>query len=101
MARVFSLEPCKFNISDATRFGEVTYLFLHNESRPSIWSEDFEKLLGDRFNNLGFDAENDFFVVAGSIVAIVQAVAVLIKRHGPIKTLMFSATERCYVEREL
>lgn len=100
-SRAFVLEPCNLDVSGAEVFGDVTYVFDVGSKRHSIWSEEYAVDVVSAMRRHEFDADEDYFVVAGHMVSVVRAIDALVREYGFIQSLMFSATDRHYIARRL
>jgi hypothetical protein len=101
MPRVFVLEPCRQNLEDAKRFGNVTYLFAEEGSRSSIWAEGFLVEIVKALTEQGYNPAEDYFLIAGGMAPNVTAVATIASAFGRFKTLLFDAKANSYLERKL
>jgi hypothetical protein len=101
MPRSFVLEPCKPDVSAAEKYGKVTYVFGPEYRRCSIWDDAFPATVMLRLRELGYNPEEDYLVIAGHVVPLVQAVVTCIVEWGHINVLFFSATDRDYIARRL
>jgi hypothetical protein len=98
---VFVLEPCNIDVSDASRFGAVKYVFNQGDRRSSIWDDKFLSEIVESLTAQHFNPRRDFFVVAGHMVPIALAVAALAKSFDSIKLLLYASTTRNYVEKAI
>jgi hypothetical protein len=97
--RCFMLEPyAKKDVSDASMFGDLIYLFKTSEPRPSIYTVQYQDELARRFRELNFDPENDTFVLTGYTSAVCIAVAVLSKMYDEFDVLMYHSPSHAYTE---
>lgn len=100
--RAFVLEPCRrIDVSRASKYGEILYIFERNDGRPSIWTDEFVIEAIERLKNTRYDPARDYFILAGSIVPLAKVVAALAAEYGHVRALAFSATDRDYIQQEL
>lgn len=104
-ARCFLIEPLRQHsesTSDLLRFGQIVYLFANNEDRPSIFDgERFAEEVCNRLDAQMFNIADDYIVIAGSINASAQLLALAgmeftTKDYQTVKTLMFVKAENAY-----
>jgi len=96
MSKCYLLEPVKQDVQDAQEFGELVYLFEYGETRPSIFSVEYQEELEKRFIKAEFDPENDMFVLTGFQIAISIAVSVLTKMFKNFEILCFYVPTHSY-----
>ncbi len=101
MARVILLEPCKLNVTQASKWGVLEHIFKQGERRSSIWSESFKNEVIERLQCINFDPEEDSLIIAGHMVPLIIAVALLVTTYGGVRVLFYSAVDRDYVPRTL
>jgi len=97
--RVFILEPTRVDVSAAEEFGDITYVFGQGERRVSIWNTLFAEHTVASMENVGFDPTTDCFAVVGHLVPLTLALIALLKKHQAVNILLYSAIDRCYLER--
>ena len=100
-ARAFAVEQGKQDLSKAKEYGRIVYLFKADGERSSIWSNDFPQEVLTALEEYNYDPENDYLIVAGSMVPIALAVGRLVSQFGSIKALLYNSSEGCYISRIL
>lgn len=99
-ARSFVIEKTTYDVTQASKFGEIVYVYSERERRSSIWSDDFVRDVLNRLSEADFDPSADYFVIAGSTVPVTKIVAALAATYGRFRALCFSATDHDYVFQE-
>lgn len=101
-ARAIVIEQhSKYELSDAKRFGRITYLFRREEYRSSIWSKEYVKEVLDALQHLDYDPEIDYIVIVGYQVTLTLAISAILTRYRRIQVLLYSAVEQKYIPRTL
>lgn len=96
--RVFAVEPLRLDISQATKYGELVYMWGQHERRPSIWSDEFIMCADGKLQEMNFDAECDMLLIAGDIIPLVRIVAHMSSLYGrKFKALCWNSHARDYV----
>lgn len=104
MKRVFLIERPKGNIdlSTAEHFGELRVLFPPGEHRVSVFAtSEFSREVVARLKSEGFDNLTDSVCVAGSMIAMVTAVAAIIVEYGFVNVLFFNSTIEAYARKTI
>ena len=96
MSRCFVLEAVKQDITDCEEFGKIIYIFQKGEPCPSIFSSEFQNKLEQKFKDLAFNPEEDFFVLTGFQISLCLASSVLMKMFKSFDMLAFYAPTRNY-----
>jgi hypothetical protein len=99
--RAFVLTPCSMDVSEASMYGDIKYVFAADESRPSIWRADFLHEVVRRLEHDKFDPREDFFVATGAFVPVVLVACELVARYGSLRCLVFNSVDCNYVERRI
>ncbi len=90
------------DISKAKSFGELIFIFNKREHRCSCFKTvEYTDNILTKMEELGYDPDVDFFLVAGSMVPIVTAMVGVVSTFGKVKVLLYRANEMEYVERTL
>lgn len=97
--RVFALEECNKDISDAERFGSLVVLFNETTHRPSIWDDAIYDTVRRRFKLLGFDPSRDYVLLVGPQTMIVAAIHYLSQTYDQYRVLFWHAAAKGYVPR--
>lgn len=97
--RVFVLEECNKDISDAEKFGSLVVLFNESVHRPSIWEDAIYDAVKNRFKALCFDSERDYVLLVGPQTMIVSAIHYLSQHYPKFRALFWHATAKGYVPR--
>jgi hypothetical protein len=102
-SRVFMIEPCRpeLNVSSAETYGKIRHVFNKDESRPSIWTEEFVGEVIKRLDNAHFDPDVDYFIIAGSTVPVTTIACSIVAAYGHVKLLGFCASGRHYIPLEI
>ncbi len=101
MTRAFVLERCNVDVSKASVFGNIVYVFDGNQRRSSIWSTNFITDVCSRLKDLEYDPANDYFVIVGPIVPLCKTIGHLVAQYGLIRALCWSASECSYTIQEI
>lgn len=100
--RAILIEPTtRVDVSAAQRYGEIVYIFEKNESRPSIWTEEFVQVAMIRLEQMNYDPKADTIIIAGAIVPLIKLIGCLTANFGRIRVLCHSAIERDYTLQEI
>lgn len=96
MSRCFVLQDCNKDVSDATRFGEIVYVFERKNGRSSVWSDDYRKEVLKRFREMRFDRQEDYLVAVGHTAPLVIAIGELLPWYSFLNMLVFYGPEQQY-----
>ena len=102
MSKVFIIERPRNNIdvSDARKFGDIVYVFDHDDRRCGVWQITlFGQTILRRLESLGFDPESDYVCVTGAMVTVLIAIVAVAQRYDEFNALLFNAVNNCYVEK--
>lgn len=99
--RVFILEPTKFDLNGADRFGELSYLYRADEPRPSVWSNAFVDECFSRLESAGYSSERDFLLACGSQVPNLLLVSNLVATYDTVNLLLFDSNLDEYVHKQI
>jgi hypothetical protein len=91
------LMPHDKNVSRASEFGKIQLLFDRSESRPSIWDMALYDEAIDRLAEEHYNPDQDYILVAGTMVPTVLFVAQLVAAHKKVKLLCFDMPSGEYV----
>lgn len=94
--RVFILEPMKHDLSDACRFGDLVYIYSHDERRPSMWTNAFKEDCMSRLEQEQFDHERDYFLVGGPTTPVTLIVVHLVLSFDTLNLLLFDSASSEY-----
>ena len=101
-SRAFVLEPCsRLDVSPASKFGEIEYIFQKNDGRPSIWTEEFAQAAMKKLKACGYDPAIDFIIIAGRIIPMIKLIAALAAEYQNVRVLFHDAIERDYVHQTI
>jgi len=89
----------RHDISDARRFGEITYIYDERDRKPSVWSNALIKDVMARLERCDYDADLDYILVVGNVVTIVMIVANLAMAYDTLNLLLFDASQEEYVHK--
>ena len=89
----------KQDVSDASRFGQIVYLFAHGERPPSLFSNAFIVECMHRMED--FDELLDYFVVSGNVNATTLVTATLVSKYDTVNLLLFDASNSEYVHKAI
>lgn len=104
--KVFILESPKrvaLKDEDLSPYGEAVLVFKDDEAnRPSVFDPNkFSACTLGRLQELGYNPEDDFLVVLGSMIGVSLLIAAALNKYGSIRILLFSAITGAYVPRVL
>ena len=102
-SRVFIIEPPRQSIdtSKAERYGDIVYVFGHDDRRCSVWSHvSFGQTVLRRLKELGFDVEADSICVVGAMVTVLIAVVAIAQRYEKFNVLLFNSVNGSYVLKQ-
>lgn len=104
MPKVFILSPvanASIDVSKAAAFGDITYVFEHNDKRPSVFNHTaYGRAVIERMTTLGFDNQVDYFCCVGSMVSLAVTLVVLSYNNPTLRILLFDATHGEYVIKQ-
>lgn len=90
----------RLDLTDAERYGEVTFLFDRFDVSP-MDGEEFVDAVRDKLVRAGFDPDRDFFIVAGPVLPVTLAFGAVCSQWHTVKVLMFDARESRYAARRV
>lgn len=96
MSRVFVIERTRHDVSSASDYGPLKYIFPPDMHRSSLWSKEFRDELTSRLDDLGFNPKVDYILAAGNTIPLIMLVGALVARFGYVRALAFYATDRTY-----
>ena len=96
---VYALEPTRHDVSDASRYGPLVYLYDMEERRPSMWTNAFLEDCMNRMVSKGFEEERDYFLVSGSHTPVTLLVIHLVSTLDTVNLLLFDAVCSEYVHK--
>ena len=77
MSRVFMIMPHRDDVSRATRFGELTFIYDEHDRRPSIFEAAFIEEALARLDRHQFDPAEDYLLITGNMIPVVLIAAAL------------------------
>lgn len=102
--RCFLAEPMKrdnYGEEKLKRFGEIEYIFGHDARRPSVFNgAELSASIEARLDELHFDPEHDYIVLAGSINMLCTLVAVA-STYEKVNSLMYCVAQRNWIVSKL
>lgn len=99
-SRVFVIEPTRPDfLQGLQEYGEVVFIF--QGSRASLFSDDFQTQLIASLREHNFDPDEDFVAVTGKQVPLFIFAAAVVANYGEVDALMFSSSERRYIQRTI
>lgn len=103
MSRVFALSPSKYDITGATEYGEIVYLYndINKPRMPYAFVDDFGQDVWRRMEQNSYDPDKDYLLIVGSHVILAQWVAAVISECEWCNALLFNSTDEIYVPRIL
>ena len=98
--RVILAEPIiNFDVSDASRFGELVLLFQH---KVNPFQADLFLQFREALDDLQFNPDYDYICLTGRVAVLPILVSVVVSDWGvPIKVLIFDAVSATYKELEI
>ena len=102
--RVFLVEEPRraVDLSTATRYGEVTYIFDGQSRRPSVFDvEGFRSCIIERLDEFRFRPDADVLCIVGNILYTLSVVVAVIELWGFARVLMFDSSTQEYQLRML
>jgi len=104
MAKVFLVERPRgtIDLSTTEKYGEIVYIFDHNERRPSLF--DVNQFMGavlQKLKELEYKPEMDYICVTGGMIPVCLMIAALAYEGTEMNLLLYSATESKYIGRSL
>ena len=103
MSKVFIIEPPRQNIdvSKAEQYGDIVYIFNHNDRRCSVWSHvDFGKTILQRLKELDFNVHEDSICVVGTMITIAITIVAVAQHFDAFSLLLFNSTTDSYVLKQ-
>ena len=101
MVRVLvAAENARFNVDDAARFGDVTYVL--PRTRRSISPFKTQELVAqmlEELRDVGYDPDVDYVAFTGGMIHVSLLYGAVMKEWGRAKILIFDAPNDRYVER--
>jgi hypothetical protein len=101
-ARCFVLDQYRMVEHDKDKIavhGEPVFLLTRLDHRPSMWVDDFCTVVLEKLQAHDYDPENDYFVVAGSTVAVTKAITIIVRAYGGAKVLFYDVKRSAYVSQ--
>jgi hypothetical protein len=96
-AQVIALEMTKYNLEGAEKFGELMYIFPPDESRPSVWTNQYRLNIEHALDKiLEFDPALDYVLLVGQILPLAILINILSSKYRAFKALVFNAGSREY-----
>lgn len=102
MSKIFIIEPPRHNIdvSKAQEYGDIVYVFDHDDRRCSVWSHvNFGNTVLRRLTELDFDPEEDSVCIVGAMVTVLIAVVAIAQHYDEFKVLLFNSVDDSYVQK--
>lgn len=96
--RAFLVSRVMKDVSSASEYGVLTDVFDKNAHVPSIWSDQFQKVLINQLDHLDYDPKVDFIVVSGEMVTVSVAIAAIVASHEEVCLLCYDARSRNYTK---
>lgn len=103
-AKVFLTERLSrdLDLSTALVHGDLAFFFDRDDRRSSIFrTKEFCADLLKSFARKGFRPDLDYFCVAGKLIPVSMALAMLTGRYGEVRILLYNAESEGYVPRAL
>ena len=97
MPKVFVLAPSEKDVSKASMYGQIVFVFRPDERRPSVWDAEFALSALDRLEQEQYDPTNDYLLLVGNFIAIIAFVAAVAEQYYSPKALAFDMTRQTYV----
>lgn len=98
-ARVVLVEETNKDLGNAHIYGDVTVLMPKASHRPSIWEQEFIRHIEKRLNEIDFNPELDYLLVAGSQISTSTVIASLASKYSSFKVLFWHASIKEYLPR--
>jgi len=96
---VYVLEPTRHDLNDASRFGDLFYIYQPEERRPSMWTNAFLEDCMKRMEANGYDYERDYFLVGGPHTPVTLLAVHLVATFDVVNLLLFDAVQSEYIHR--
>jgi hypothetical protein len=97
--KVFVLEPTKHDLTDASRFGDIIYLYHPEERRPPMWTHAFIQDCLARLEKNDYDPEVDYFLIGGPHTPVTLLAAHMIREFPAANLLLFDSTQSEYIPK--
>ena len=103
MSNVFIIEPPKqyFDLSSTKKFGEIVYVFGHEDRRCSAWdSVKFGRVVLKRLKALDFNNDCDYICIVGSMLTVSISVIAIAQHYSIFNVLLFHSIDNLYVHKQ-
>ena len=101
-SRVFVIEPVRnyIDISKAQKYGEIIYIFNHEDRRCSAWEHvHFGQEILQRLKALEFDSKTDFICIVGAMLTVSITAITVAQHYDKFNILLFNSVNDAYVKR--
>lgn len=102
MPKVFIIEPPRNNIdvSKATEYGDIVYVFEHDDRRCSIFQcTEFGKTILDNLEVLKYDPDEDYICVVGALLTVTISLIAITQMYETFSLLLFDSVHNEYIKR--
>jgi len=102
MSKVFVIEPPKqfFDMSSAKMFGEIVYIFDHEDRRCSAWDHvKFGQTVLSRLKALDFNNDKDSICIVGSMLTVSISIIAIAQHYSSFNVLLFHSVDDRYVAK--
>lgn len=102
MGRVILIEKPKahIDVTKASPYGDIVVLFGDHDRRSSVFhTRAYAEEVLAQLVKIDFRPNDDAFCVTGAVVPIVVGLSAALLRYGPLKVLLYNASDDKYVLR--
>jgi len=102
MPKVFVIESLRrsVDLSKADSFGEIVYVFPRGFRRCGVFRHiEFGQTVLNRLHDLGFNSDEDFICIVGSMITVSIALVAIAQTHDVFKVLLFNSSDEMYIEK--
>jgi hypothetical protein len=97
--RIFLIEPCRFDIRDALKYGEFKQLFDGSTFRNAVFdpSHGFDEDIVNALKEQGYRPKTDKVILAGSVAIIARSTAAIVAEWGSFDAVIYDKMAESFV----
>jgi len=100
MASVIALMPLmRYDLESTQEYGDITYIL--DRSVSPFKTRTAIQELTNGLDAIGYDPEEDYFIMAGPTILLAFAFSILMAQHGTVRVLLYDSVRETYIPREV
>lgn len=100
MARVIALmSHMRYDLKSTEEYGDLAYILDRTVSPFKTFLAIEELTHG--LDAIGYDPEEDYFIMAGPTILLAFAFSILMAHHGTVRVLLYDSVRETYIPREV